>query len=227
MRPERVCSAIGSVEDLAGIEQAARIERALDLPHQLEAVVAHLLAQPRLLRQPDAVLAGDRAAERQRLARRSRRARGGRAAISSASRSSVRNVGCRLPSPMWPNVPICRSRARAVSAMNATMSASSLRGTVTSSRIVVGRRRASAENAFRRAAASASASASSRAARTSRAPCARGDRRHPRRFVRDRRRMAVGLHQQHRLAVGRQADVRVVLDAARRHAIEELERARE
>ena len=41
--------------------------------------------------------------------------------------------------------------------MNATIAASSLRGTVTSSRIVVGLRRASAENAFRRAAASASA----------------------------------------------------------------------
>ena len=39
--------------------------------------------------------------------------------------------------------------------------------------MVVGLRRASAENALRRAAASASASASSRAARTSRAPCSR------------------------------------------------------
>ena len=39
--------------------------------------------------------------------------------------------------------------------------------------------------------------------------------------------MAVGFHQQHSLAVGRQADVRVVLDAARGHAIEELQRARD
>ena len=74
---------------------------------------------------------------------------------------------------MWPNVPICRLAARAVSAMNVTIVASSLRGTVTSSRIVVGRRRASAENALRRADASASASASSFASRTSRAPFAR------------------------------------------------------
>ena len=74
---------------------------------------------------------------------------------------------------MWPNVPICRFAARAVSAMNVTIRASSLRGTVKSSRIVVGLRRASAENAFRLAAASASASASFFAIRTSRAPLAR------------------------------------------------------
>ena len=126
---------------------------------------------------------------------------------------------------MWPNVPICRSKPRAVSAMNPTISASSLRGTVTSSRIVVGRRRASAEKALRRAAASASASASSRATRTSRARCVARDRRHALRFVGHGRRMAVGFHQQHGGAVGRQADVRVLLDAARRHLIQELERA--
>ena len=52
------------------------------------------------------------------------------------------------------------------------------------------------------------------------------DRLHLRRLVGDGRRMAVGFHQQHGLAVGRQADVRVVLDAAGGHAIEELQRAR-
>ena len=101
--------------------------------------------------------------------------------------------------------------------MNATISASSLRGTVTSSRIVVGRRRASAEKALRRADASASASASSRASAHLAGAVLARDRRHPLALVRDRRGMAVGLHQQHGVAVGGQADVRVVLDAARRH----------
>ena len=118
-------------------------------------------------------------------------------------------------------------RRAAVSAMNATIVASSLRGTVTSSRIVVGLRRASAENALRRAAASASASASSRARpHVARAVRPR-DRRHLLALVGDGRRMAVGFHQQHGVAIGRQPDVRVVLDAARGHLIEELERARD
>ncbi len=59
------------------------------------------------------------------------------------------------------------------------------------------------------------------------ARCARAIVCHLRRLVGDRRGMAVGFHQQHRRAVGRQADVGVVLDAARRHPIEELERARD
>ena len=106
-----------------------------------------------------------------------------------------------------------------------TIVASSLRGTVTSSRIVVGRRRASAANALRRAPASCSASASSRAVRTSRAPMRARDRFHLRGFVRDGRRMAVGFHEQHGFAIGRQADVREILDAAGRHLVEKLQRA--
>ena len=96
---------------LPGFSIPLRIERALDLLHQLEAAVAHLLPEPGLLREADAVFAGDRAAERR--ASSSTIASSARCTrcISSASRSSVRNVGCRLPSPMWPNVPICRSNA--------------------------------------------------------------------------------------------------------------------
>ena len=128
---------------------------------------------------------------------------------------------------MWPNVPICRLMPRAVSAMNATIAASSLRGTVTSSRIVVGRRRASAENALRRADGERERlGLVARRPHLARAVVAR-DRRHALRFVGHGRRVAVGLHQQHGGAVGRQPDVRVVLDAARRHLIQELERARE
>ena len=126
---------------------------------------------------------------------------------------------------MWPNVPICRLNAAAVSAMKRTIVASSLRGTVTSSRMVVGRRRASAAKALRRAAASCSAfGVVARGAHVAGTVLA-GDCLHPRGLVGDGRRMAVGFHQQHRFAVGRQPDVRVVLDAARRHAIEELQRA--
>ncbi len=92
--------------------------------------------------------------------------------------------------------------------------------------MVVGRRRASAANALRRAAASCRRlGLVARGADVAGAMLAR-DRLHARRFVRDRRRMAVGFHQQHGLAVGRQADVGVVLDAAGGHAIEKLERAR-
>ena len=111
--------------------------------------------------------------------------------------------------------------------MKRTIVASSLRGTVTSSRIVVGRRRASAANALRRADASCSASASSaRGAHVARAIRAR-DRLHLRRLIGDGGWMTVGFHEQHGLAVGGQADVGEVLDATCGHAIEELERARE
>lgn len=54
-----------------------------------------------------------------------------------------------------------------------------------------------------------------------------GDLGHARGLIGDGRRMAVGLHQEHGLAVGGQADMRVVLDAMRGRAIEKLERARD
>ena len=115
--------------------------------------------------------------------------------------------------------------AAAVSAMNPTIVASSVLGTVTSSRIVVGRRRASAAKALRRAEASCSASASSRAAADVARAVLDRDRLHPRGLVGDHRWMPVGFHQQDGLAIGRQPDVRVVLDADRGHPIEKLERA--
>ena len=92
--------------------------------------------------------------------------------ISSALRSSVRKVGCRLPSPMWPKVPIFNLCFFATASTKRIMWASSLRGTVASSRMVVGAKRARALNALRRAVASCAASAASLATRTSMAPLA-------------------------------------------------------
>ena len=80
---------------------------------------------------------------------------------------------------------------------------------------------------MRRAAASASPSASSARPALRGRRAARAIAGHPLALVGDGRRVAVRLHQQHRVAVGRQADVGVVLDAAGRHPIEELERARD
>ena len=51
------------------------------------------------------------------------------------------------------------------------------------------------------------------------------DRLHACGFVRDRRRVAVGFHQEHRFAIGRQADARVLLDASGGHPVEKLQRA--
>ena len=177
-----------------------RIERPLHLPHQLEAGVAHLLPQPRLLRQADAVLAGDRAAELERplddLFERLRRR--GAFRRRRVRRSGTSGADCRRPCGRR-----CRSAdrcSRAVSAMKRTMPASSLRGTVTSSRIVVGRdarQRGEGVAARRRPAA---------APRPRPPPCARRARRWRRAiasicaaFVGHGGRMAVGLHQQHRL----------------------------
>ena len=105
------------------------------------------------------------------------------------------------------------------------MLASSLRGTVASSRMVVGETRARAEKALRRAVASLVASASSLATRTSTAP-----------FLRAR---ASILPASSATAAGwpsvsisssasqsqRQADLGEIFDAMNRGAIEELERA--
>ena len=82
-------------------------------------------------------------------------------AISSLSRSSVRQVGCRLPSPAWPNVPIVTLYLIAEAWIICSIEAMQLRGTVASSRMVVGLSRARAERAVRRAVASLSASAAS------------------------------------------------------------------
>ena len=105
------------------------------------------------------------------------------------------------------------------------MLASSLRGTVASSRMVVGATRARAEKALRRAVASLSASASSLAPRALPAAFFAADLFHARGFVGHGGGMAVGFHQQQRLAIQRQADFGVVLDAMNGGAVQELQRA--
>ena len=65
----------------------------------------------------------------------------------------VKKVGCRLPSPKWPKVAMSSVCLTAVCSMKRIIFASSLRGTVASSRIVVGLSRARAEKALRRAVA--------------------------------------------------------------------------
>ena len=96
---------------------------------------------------------------------------------------------------------------------------------MTSSRIVVGRRaRERGERVAARGGELQRLGLVARGAHVAGAMRAR-DRLHPRGLVRDGRRVAVGFHQQHRFAVGRQADVRVVLDAAGRHPVEKLQRA--
>src|SRR5271165_5442771 len=90
--------------------------------------------------------------------------------ISSASLSSVRKVGWRLPSPKCPKVAISRRCRSATPWMNRIIRASSLLGTVASSRIVVGFTRASALNALRLAVASRAPSAASAAILTDVAP---------------------------------------------------------
>ena len=58
-------------------------------------------------------------------------------------------------------------------------------------------------------------------------PVAAGESLHPFRFFSDRRGMSVGFHQKHGFAIQGKPDLREILDAADRGAVEKLEGARE
>src|SRR5471030_3260761 len=135
---------------LPRIEKVRWIECVLNAAHQLQAAVADLIAQKFHLGDPDAVFARKRAAESESgledlLHRRCTRA------ISSASFLSAIIVGCRFPSPAWPNVPITRLYLRPMLPHATSISVMRLRGTVASSSTTVLFSEASAGRAARRA----------------------------------------------------------------------------
>jgi hypothetical protein len=124
-------------------------------------------------------------------------------------------VGWRLPSPKVSeggDVELVLLRDGVDGADHA---ASSLRGTVASSRIVVGRRRARAEKALRRAVASCGGLGGVGGAPDGVAPCVRQSARSGG-LVGHGGGVAVGLDQQNRFGVARQSDFREVFDAAER-----------
>jgi hypothetical protein len=212
--------AVGQSNILPGLSRPRSkigIEGALDLAHQIEARVAHLLPEPRLLGQADAVLAGDGAAElegaRHDLLERVVHALHlvGVALVGEERRVQVAVAHVAERADLQP---VARGRL----GDEAHHGASSLRGTVTSSRIVVGR--TPRQRRERVPARGGQLQRLGIVARRADLACAvlPRERRHARGLLGDDGRVAVGLHQQHGLAVGGQADVRVLLDAGGRGA---------
>ena len=184
-----------------------------------------LLAQEGLLGEADAVFAGDRAAEAERpvedLVERPVHAVHFVVVAFVGQERRVQVAVAHVAEGA--DVEVVRSPR--VSATKRIIFASSLRGTVTSSRIVVGAPRASAEKALRRAVASWRPRRRLRRTRTSRAPFLRAISSICAASSATAAGMAVGLHEQQGFAIERQADLREVLDAVDRRAVEKLQRA--
>src|SRR5579862_9954041 len=126
---------------------------------------------------------------------------------------------------MWPKTPILRRCRAAVSWMNRTILVNSPRGTVASSRMVVGATRASAAKAERRAEASAAAFFRRLRHRDATGAVFLRESGHAVRFLLHGGGVAVRLHQEDCIRIPGQARVGVVLDAVDRRPIKKLKGA--